>query len=134
SYAQQKAKWIIEAAKKIVNNYGGKVPKDVNELQKLKGVGRKTAVVIMVNAFGIVPGIPVDTHVKRVSYRLGWTKNKQPNKIEDDLKNLIPKKWWKQTPWLLKAHGRAVCKAPIPECSKCPIAKLCPRWGVSKSK
>jgi endonuclease-3 len=132
TFAGNKAKHIIEACKLLVKNHGGKVPKTVEELTELPGIGRKTAIVILTNAFDIVNGVVVDTHVIRVSYRLGWTKNTNPEKIEQDLNKLIPEKHWKETQWLLKAHGRAVCQAPTPYCSKCPVSKLCPKAGVKK--
>lgn len=132
SFAGNKAKYIIESCKILVKKYGGKIPRSVEELQKLPGIGRKTAIVIMTNAFNVVPGVVVDTHVLRVSYRLGWTKQKNPDKVEKDLNELLPSKWWKQTQWLLKAHGQKICRAPNPYCSKCPVNKLCPKQGVKK--
>ncbi|VVB81669.1 G/T mismatches repair enzyme [uncultured archaeon] len=133
TFAGNKAKHIIEACKMLVKNHNGKVPKTIAELTELPGIGRKTAIVIMTNAFDIVEGVVVDTHVIRLSYRLGWTKNTNPEKIEKDLNALIPKQYWKETQWLLKAHGRAVCQAPTPYCSKCVVSKLCPKVGVKKS-
>jgi endonuclease-3 len=132
TFAGNKAKHIIEACKILVEKHGGKVPKTIEELTELPGIGRKTAIVILTNAFDIVNGVVVDTHVIRVSYRLGWTRNTNPEKIEKDLNTLIPESHWKETQWLLKAHGRAICKAPTPECSKCPVASLCPKAGVKK--
>ncbi len=132
TFAGNKAKNIIAACKLLVEKHNGKVPKTVEELTELPGIGRKTAIVILTNAFDIVPGVVVDTHVIRVSYRLGWTKNTNPEKIEQDLNKLIPEKNWKETQWLLKAHGRAVCQAPTPYCSKCPVSKLCPKAGVKR--
>ncbi len=133
TFAGNKAKHIIEACKLIVQKHNGKVPKTIAELTELPGIGRKTANAILQNAYGIVIGIPCDTHVLRVAYRLGWTKNTNPEKIEKDLNALIPKQYWKETQWLLKAHGRAVCQAPTPSCSKCSVAKLCPKAGVKKA-
>jgi len=132
TFAGNKAKHIIAACKLLVEKHNGKVPKTIEELTELPGIGRKTAIVILTNAFDIVNGVVVDTHVIRVSYRLGWTKNTNPEKIEKDLNALIPESHWKETQWLLKAHGRAICKAPTPECSKCPVNKLCPKAGVKK--
>jgi len=132
TFAGNKAKNIIAACKMLAEKHGGKVPRTVEELTELPGIGRKTAIVILTNAFDIVNGVVVDTHVIRVSYRLGWTKNTNPEKIEQDLNKLIPEKHWKETQWLLKAHGRAICKAPDPYCSKCPVNKLCPKAGVKK--
>ena len=132
TFAGNKAKHIIEACKILVKQHNGKVPKTIDELTELPGIGRKTAIVILTNAFDIVEGVVVDTHVIRLSYRLGWTKNTNPEKIEKDLNALIPKQYWKETQWLLKAHGRAVCQAPTPYCSKCVVFKLCPKAGVKK--
>ena len=132
TFAGNKAKHIIEACKILVKMHDGKVPKKIEELTELPGIGRKTAIVILTNAFDIVEGVVVDTHVIRISFRLGWTKNTNPEKIEQDLNKLIPNQYWKKTQWLLKAHGRAVCQAPIPYCSKCPVFKLCPKAGVKK--
>lgn len=134
TFAGNKAKNIIEACKILVTEHGGKVPKELDALVELPGIGRKTALVILANAFDIVEGVVCDTHVIRVSYRLGWTKNTNPDKIGADLEKLFPKDEWKTLPWLLKAHGRAVCQAPTPSCSKCPVAKDCPKAGVKKSR
>ena len=132
SFAGNKAKNIIAACKMLVQKHGGKVPKTVDELVELPGIGRKTAIVILTNAYNIVPGVVVDTHVLRVGYRLGWTRQKKPDKVEEDLNKLIQKSNWKEVQWLLKAHGRAICQAPTPYCSKCPVNKLCPKQGVTK--
>ena len=134
SFAGNKGRNIIEACKMIHEKYKGEVPKTLEALTELPGIGRKTALVILANAYDIVGGVVVDTHVIRVSYRLGWTKNTNPEKIGADLESLIPEKYWKELPWLLKEHGRAVCKAPTPFCSKCPVEELCPKQGVKKSK
>lgn len=133
TFAGNKVKNIIAACKILEQQHEGKVPKDLNALVDLPGIGRKTGLVILANAFDLVEGVVCDTHVIRVSYRLGWTKNKNPDKIGEDLERLFPKEEWKTLPWILKAHGRAVCQAPTPSCSKCPIAKYCPKAGVSKS-
>jgi len=130
TFYKNKAKHIKEACKMLVEKYNGKVPQTMEELTQLPGIGRKTANAILINAFDIVTGIPCDTHVIRVSYRLGWTKSKNPDKIEQDLMNLLPKSEWKKIPYLLKDHGRAVCKAPVPYCSRCVLNKLCPKQGV----
>ncbi|MBI4738918.1 endonuclease III [Candidatus Woesearchaeota archaeon] len=132
SFAGNKSKNIIAACKILAEAYDGQVPKDINTLVELPGIGRKTAIVILTNAFDIVPGVAVDTHVIRVSYRLGWTRQKNPEKIEEDLNNLIPEKNWKEIQWLLKAHGRAICRAQVPFCSECSVEKLCPKAGVAK--
>lgn len=132
SFAGNKARNIKAACEILVKKFGGKVPKTMEELTALPGIGRKTAIVILTNAYGIVPGVVVDTHVIRVAYRLGWTDQKNPEKIEQDLNALLPKKLWKETQWILKAHGRAVCRAPYPFCSKCLVNKICPKRGVAK--
>ena len=132
TFAGNKTKNIIAACKMLVQKHNGKVPKTIEELTELPGVGRKTANAILQNAYGIVVGVPCDTHVLRVSYRLGWTKNTNPDKVEADLMKLTDKQWWDKIPKLLKAHGRAVCQAPDPYCSKCPVNKLCPKAGVRK--
>ena len=132
TFAGNKAKNVIAACKILVEKHNGKVPKTLEELMELPGIGKKTAVTILTNAYNIVLGIAVDAHVIRVSYRLGWTKNKNPDKIELDLQKIIPKEDWEKITWLLKTHGREICKAPIPYCSKCLLNKLCPKNGVDK--
>jgi len=133
-FYRNKAKNIRAACKIIDEKFGGKVPKTMGELLELPGVARKTANIVLYNSFGITAGIPVDTHVKRLSYRLGLTKNTDPKKIEKDLMELIPKKEWGPISYLLIGHGRAVCKAPTPICSKCVLSNVCPKQGVAKSK
>ncbi len=133
SFAGKKAEHIIAACKILDEKFGGKVPRTLDELTQLPGIGKKTAIVILAHAYDIVEGIAVDTHVLRVSYRLGWTKNTNADKVEKDLRQLIPKEWWKQTPLLLKAHGRETCKAAVPYCSKCMVTVLCPKNGVTEN-
>jgi endonuclease-3 len=133
TFAEKKAKNIKEACRIILEKYNGNVPRRVDELTTLPGVGSKTAHVVLQNAFDIVEGVVVDTHVLRVAYRLGWTStNTNAEKSAKRLEQLIPKSEWKQLPWLLKAHGRAICKAPVPSCSRCPVEQLCPKKGVTK--
>ncbi|MGC8538208.1 MAG: endonuclease III domain-containing protein [Candidatus Micrarchaeia archaeon] len=132
SFAGNKAKNIINAAKVIDAKYGGKVPKTMDELISLPGVGRKTANTILINAYGIVEGIPVDTWVIKLSPRLGLSKEKNPDKIELDLMKEIDRKYWHNIAYVLKRHGKELCKA-IPECSKCPAKDICPRNGVEKA-
>ncbi len=132
TFAENKAKNIREACRILTEKHNGEVPKTMNELTALPGIGRKTANAILQNAFDIVEGVVVDTHVIRVSYRLGWTKNTNPEKIEQDLMKLVSRQYWKEIPHLLKSHGRAVCKAPVPYCSKCILNKLCPKQGVTE--
>ncbi|MBI2971680.1 MAG: endonuclease III [Candidatus Aenigmarchaeota archaeon] len=132
SFAGNKAKNIKAACTILVEKHGGKVPNTMEALTELPGIGRKTANTILINGFDIVEGIPCDTHVIRLSYRLGWTKNTNPDKIEQDLMQLVPKVDWKKVPYLLKDHGRAVCRAPVPQCSQCFLNKTCPKQGVTK--
>jgi len=132
NFYKNKAKNIKEACKILVEKYNGKVPKNVDELISLPGVGRKTAIVVLTNSYKIPEGIEVDTHIARVSQRLGLTKNSNPEKIEKDLMNLIPKKDWFKFTHIVKDHGRAICRAPVPICSKCVLNKLCPKNGVIK--
>ena len=132
TFAGNKARNIKKACQILLDKHNGKVPKAIKELVELPGIGKKTANAIQQNAFNIVNGIVVDTHVIRVSYRLGWTKNTNPDKIEQDLMQLFPKKYWKKIPHLLKSHGRAICHAPTPLCSECFLKDMCPKAGVTK--
>lgn len=128
-FYKNKAKNIISSCKEIRDKYNRKVPDKMEELVSLPGIGRKTANVILGNAFGI-PGIVVDTHVKRVSYRLGLTKNTDPEKIEYDLMKVIPKLDWIHFSNTLILHGRRICAARKPKCNICILDKLCPKVGV----
>ncbi|MBI5197510.1 MAG: endonuclease III, partial [Nitrospirae bacterium] len=130
TFPANKAKHIQEACRIIQEKYAGKVPDTMEELVALPGIGRKTANAILINAFGKVEGIVVDTHVIRVSYRLGWTKHKDPEKIEQDLMKIVPREDWARVTWLLKAHGQKVCKAPEPFCNRCTLEPLCPTSDV----
>lgn len=132
-FFRNKAKNLILCAEQVLTRHGGDVPADLDALVALNGVGRKTANVILGNAYGI-PGMVVDTHVKRLSYRFGWTKSDNPVQIEKELCKLIPSAHWTQLGHTLIAHGRALCKAPTPHCSSCPVIELCPRKGVSRAK
>jgi endonuclease-3 len=125
-FYHSKAKNIRAAAQRIMTNYGGKVPSTMEDLVTLPGVGRKTANVVLGNAFGIVEGIVVDTHVGRLVRRFGWTTNKDPVKVEQDLMRIIPRKDWLDLPSLLIYHGRAICKAHKPLCAQCTLVHLCP--------
>lgn len=131
-FYRNKAKNIIASAKMIVKEFNGKVPDTMENLLKLPGVARKTANVVLGNAYGIVEGIVVDTHCKRVSYRLGLTSSTNPEKSERELMQIIPRKEWLSYGYLAIAHGRAVCKAPAPLCSKCVLNRICPKKGVTK--
>lgn len=132
TFFRNKAKYVREACKILIERHKGKVPEKMEELTTLPGIGRKTANAILINAFDKVVGVVVDTHVIRVSYRLGLTQNKNPEKIEKDLMAILPKDEWKRFTWLMKDHGRAVCRAPVPICSKCILSELCPKQGVTK--
>jgi len=123
-YYNQKTKYIINTAKKIIKDYKGKVPTDLDELMKLPGVGHKVGCCVLVYAFNI-PEIPIDTHVAVIANRLGWTKEKDPKKIWKDLKKKIPKKYWLIVNELFVVHGQAICIKRKPLCYKCPIVKYC---------
>ena len=125
-FFRNKAKAIQGACRMIGERYGGRVPDSMEELLELPGVARKTANVVLGNAYGIASGVVVDTHVARLSERLGLSAEKQPEKIERDLAELVPESDWIIFPPLLIAHGRKVCKARTPLCGECPVAKLCP--------
>jgi len=125
-FYRAKTKSIVNCCKSLIDNYGGKVPEKIEELVKLPGVGRKTANVVLGNAFGITSGIVVDTHVKRLSERLGLTKHTDPEKIEIDLMEIVTKKDWIIFGDLLVLHGRRVCNARKPKCLECSLSQLCP--------
>lgn len=127
----QKAKNVLKASQTLVEKYGGEVPNSFDDLIELAGVGQKTANVVMSCAFD-VPAIAVDTHVKRLAFRLGFTKHTQPEKVEEDLKRLIPKEEWSLSHHLLIFHGRRCCKARKPDCLNCVVEEYCPKKGVSK--
>jgi endonuclease-3 len=131
-FFRNKAKSITKAAKNIVEKHGGKVPNTMEELIALGGVGRKTANVVLGNAFNINTGIVVDTHVARLSQRLGLTKEKDPVKIELALMNLVPQDQWTLFSHWLIWHGRRRCYARGPDCPNCEIKGVCPRIGVPK--
>jgi len=132
-FFRNKARNLIGCARALIEDHNGRVPGQLDALVNLPGVGRKTANVVLGNAFAI-PGMVVDTHVKRISRRLGWSRQEDPVQIERDLCRVLPKREWTQAGHLLIAHGRAVCKAPIPWCSRCPVIDLCPQTGVDRSK
>jgi len=124
-FHNNKAKSIKRAMKTVIDKFNGEIPNNIKDLLKLEGVGRKTANVVLGDAFGI-PGIVVDTHVKRLSVRLGLTKNADPVKIEGDLMEILPKKNWTLLGHLMIYHGRSVCTARNPKCSKCFLNDICP--------
>jgi endonuclease-3 len=124
-FYRQKANSVINCGKSIMETFGGEVPHTMEQLLTLDGVGRKTANVVLGNAFG-VPGIAVDTHVKRLAQRLGFSKEDDPTKIEFDLMKLFPKENWTMLCHFLMSHGRKVCIARLPKCEMCIVNKLCP--------
>lgn len=130
NFFNNKAKSIQGTARKLVENFGGKVPQTMEELLTLNGVARKTANVVLGNAFGIASGVVVDTHVSRLSQRLGLTAENTPEKIEKDLSNLVPKKHWVMFPHWLITHGRKICHARKPKCPECVLENICPKINV----
>jgi endonuclease III len=130
-FFRMKAKNIIACARDLVERFDGRVPRDREALESLSGVGRKTASVVMAAAFN-EEALAVDTHVFRVSHRLGMTLGTTPRQVEDDLTALLPpSKWGDATHWLIM-HGRAICKAPKPLCDRCPVNHLCPTPKIIK--
>lgn len=125
-FYRNKAKSLKAMAQSLIDQHHGQVPKTMEQLVQLAGVGRKTANVVLGNAFGIDEGIVVDTHVARLSQRLGLTRHEDAVKIEQDLMPLVPKKDWTLWPHLLISHGRAVCQARKPRCGGCPLLVNCP--------
>lgn len=132
SFAGNKAANIIKACTIIQEQHGGAVPKKMEHLLKLPGIGRKTANTILINAYGIINGIPVDTWVIKLSGRIGLSKNKDPDEIEKDLTAFVAKKYWHNFAYVMKAHGKSICRQ-IPICNSCMLNKICPRNGVTKS-
>lgn len=125
-FFRNKAKNIRAACRRIIEVYGGKVPQTMEDLLTLAGVARKTANVVLGNAFGVTSGVVVDTHVARLSQLLELTPNKTPERIENDLKELLPKKVWILFPHWMISHGRKVCIARRPKCGLCVLADICP--------
>ena len=125
-FFRNKAKNIQAACRRIVDVFGGKVPQNMDDLLTLGGVARKTANVVLGNAFGIASGVVVDTHVSRLAQRLGLTANTTPEKIEKDLQLVVPKKHWVMFSHWLITHGRQVCISRKPKCGECVLADLCP--------
>lgn len=129
-FFRNKAKNIKAASRRLIEVYGGEIPRTMDEILTLGGVARKTANVVLGNAFGIASGVVVDTHVSRLSQRLGLTEEKTPEKIERDLQELVPKKHWVMFSHWLIFHGRRVCNARKPQCGKCVLADLCPSFPI----
>lgn len=125
-FYRNKAKNIINAARMLLDNFGGQVPRTMDELVTLPGVARKTANIVLYNAYGVVDGIAVDTHVGRLAQRLGLSAHKDPVKIERDLMKQVPRQKWGRFSNLLIDHGRAVCAARKPKCASCLLNDICP--------
>ena len=128
-FFRNKARNIQGCCRALLDRHGGRVPRSLDELVALDGVGRKTANVVLGNAFGIAEGVVVDTHVRRISNRLGLTRRQDPVKIEQDLIGLVPKGDWVDLPHLFIHHGRAICSARAPDCDACGVGALCPSQG-----
>jgi endonuclease-3 len=129
-FFRAKSRSIKGIGRALQERHGGQVPRELEALTSLPGVGRKTANVVLGNAFGLATGIVVDTHVKRLAFRLGLTREKTPEKVEHDLLKLVREKDWIQFSHWLITHGRQVCKARSPQCDRCFLSDLCPKRGV----
>jgi endonuclease-3 len=129
-----KAKSLRGMAKALVEKHGGEVPRTMAELHALPGVGRKTANVVLGNVWNTPDGVVVDTHVGRLARRLGWTKNADPVKVEQDLNRKVPEKRWTWISHALILHGRRICASQRPKCDLCTLADICPKVGVEKKK
>ncbi len=129
-FYRNKTKLVLGAARRLVFTYGGEVPDSMEELLTLPGVARKTANLVLGTAFGQASGVVVDTHVRRLSQRLGLSKQKKPDKVERDLMASLPREEWIFMGYAVILHGRRVCKAKKPRCEECALADLCPRNGV----
>ena len=128
-FYKNKAQQIIDLSKLIIEKYDGKVPNTIEELVKIKGVGRKTANLTLAKGF-LEPAICVDVHVHRISNRLGWVKTKTPDETEFKLRKILPKKYWLNFNTLLVTHGQNICKPQNPKCEECAIKDLCKKVGV----
>ncbi|MFC7045192.1 endonuclease III [Halobacteriaceae archaeon GCM10025711] len=126
TYYNSKARYLREAAQQMLAEHDGEVPDTMADLTDLTGVGRKTANVVLQHGHDTVEGIVVDTHVQRLSRRLGLTEEERPERIEDDLMDIVPAEHWKEYTHLLISHGRAVCTARNPDCAECVLADVCP--------
>jgi len=125
-FYRNKAKNLKKCCQTLIEKFNSQVPKTMEEMLELQGVARKTANIVLSNAYGVIIGIAVDTHVRRVAKRLGLTENENPDKIEKDLMKIVPKKSWMKITDLLIFHGRRICDAKKPKCEKCILNKLCP--------
>ncbi len=132
-YFRQKARYIVATARKLLRDHGGVVPRTLEELLEFPGVGRKVANCVLVYAFG-QPAIAVDTHVHRVSNRLGWVRTRTPERTERALVRLLPRAHWLEINELMVAHGKAVCRPVGPRCGECRIARWCRRVGVAQGR
>lgn len=132
-FYRQKSRYIREASQLILLNFGGEVPASMDDLLQLPGVARKTANVVRGEIYGLSDGITVDTHVKRVSARLGFTTQTDPDKVERDLMAIIPRESWLRISHLLVWLGRRICKARVPDCPNCPLNDICPSSTVRAS-
>ena len=130
-FFRSKAKSLMGMARLLVEKFAGEIPRTMAQLVELPGVARKTANVVLGNAFGMNEGVVVDTHIQRLSQRLGLSKHEQPVKIEEDLMALFPRENWTMLAHLLIFHGRQVCAARKPACDRCTLAEICPRIGVA---
>ncbi|MGC8638827.1 MAG: endonuclease III [Isosphaeraceae bacterium] len=130
-FFRAKARNIQEMSAALAEQYDGEIPRDIEALTKLAGVGRKTANVVLGTAYGVASGVVVDTHVKRLAFRMGLTDHKQPEQIERDLMAVVPRGEWVNLSHRLIHHGRQVCLARKPRCSQCGLGKICPRKGVT---
>ena len=133
-FYKTKAKRIKDITRTLIENYNGKVPDDFDELLKLKGVGRKTANIVMVYGHGKQDYIPIDTHCHKIPNRLGWINTKTPEQTEEELKKILPKKYWNDFNHLFVKFGQTICVPISPFCSKCPIKKYCKQISVTKSR
>jgi endonuclease-3 len=129
-FFNQKSRHLRGIGRMLVERHGGEVPGTMEELVALPGVARKTANIVLGNSFDVVEGIAVDTHVKRLAYRIGLSKESDPGKVERDLMGLLPQELWFRASYLLIDHGRTICKARNPKCDECPLVDICPRKGV----
>lgn len=134
TFPSNKAKNIIKTCSILEEKYKGKVPDKMEELVKLPGVGRKTANTVLINAYGIVEGIPVDTWGIKLSYRIGLSESQKPEDIEKDLMRLVDRAHWKNIAYILKEHGHRICRSTRPLCSECMLKDICPKNGVKDAQ
>ena len=132
-FFRNKAKNLIAAARMVMTDFGGQLPRTMAQMTAIPGVARKTANIVLSTSLGVVEGIAVDTHAKRLAYRMGLTTFDDPVKVERDLMAAFERPLWGQVNHLLVQHGRKICDARLPRCSQCFLADMCPRNGVRKS-